>query len=61
MPSQEIQHIRFSRFRQGVSDVLQEAFREQRPITMGEAEHIVWADLEAELLGLPVSYHSQTV
>ncbi len=59
--SQEIQHIRFSRFRQRVSDVLREAFREQRPITAREAEHIVWADLEAELLGLPISYHSQTV
>lgn len=57
MPSQEIQHIRFSRFRQRVSDVLREAFREQRPITAMEAEHIVWADLEAELLGLPVFYH----
>ena len=61
MPSHEIQHIRFSQFRQRVSDVLREAFREQRSITAREAEHIVWADLEAELLGLPVSYHSQTI
>src|SRR5713226_1152246 len=61
MPSHEIQHIRFSQFRQRVSNVLREALREQRPITAREAEHIVWADLEAELLGLPVSYHSQTV
>lgn len=57
MPSQEIQHARFSRFRQRVSNVLQEALREQRPITVVEAERIVWADLEAELLGLPVFYH----
>ena len=57
MPSHEVQKIRFSRFRQRVSDVLREAFREQRKITASEAEQIVWADLETELLGLPVSYH----
>ncbi len=55
MPSYEIQKVRFSRFRQRVSEVMREAFRERRPITMGEAERIVWAELEAELLGLPVS------
>jgi hypothetical protein len=57
IPSQEIQQIRFSQFRQRVSNVLQEAFREQRPITTTEAEQIVWAGLETELLDLPVSYH----
>ncbi len=57
IPSQEIQQDRFSRFRQRVSNVLQEAFREQRPITTTEAEQIVWAGLETELLDLPVSYH----
>ncbi len=57
MPSSETQHIRFSQFRQRVSDVLREAFRAQRPITTTEAEQIVWVDLEAELLDLPVSYH----
>ena len=55
MPSYEVQRIRFSQFRQYLSDVLREASREQRPITAREAERIVWADLEAELLGLPVS------
>lgn len=57
IPSQEIQQVRFSQFRQRVSNVLQEAFREQRPITTTEAEQIVWAGLETELLDLPVSYH----
>ncbi len=57
IPSQEIQQVRFSQFRQRVSNVLQEAFREQRPITTTEAEQIVWADVETELLDLPVSYH----
>ena len=55
MPSDEVQNIRISRFRQRVSEVLQDAFREQRPITVREAEQIVWAGLELELLGLPVS------
>ena len=47
----------FSQFRQRVSEVLREEFREQRPITTTEAEHLVWADLEVELLALPVSCH----
>ena len=54
MPSDELQIPRFSQFRQRVSRVLQE----QRPMTMREAELLVWADLEAELLGLAASYHS---
>ncbi len=57
IPSLDIQQARFSQFRQRVSNVLQEAFREQRPITTTEAEQIVWAGLEEELLSLPVSFH----
>ncbi len=58
MPSDEIQNMRISRFRQRVSEVLQDTFREQRQMTVREAEQIVWADLESELLDLPVSCHS---
>jgi len=58
MPSDEVQNMRISRFRQRVSEVLQDTFRESRPITMMEAEQIVWADLEAELLDLPDPYVS---
>ena len=58
MPSQEVQRLRFSKFRQRVSDVMREASQKQRPVTVREAEQIVWADLEADLLGLPVSHHS---
>jgi hypothetical protein len=57
MPSEEIQRLRFSQFRQRVSNILLEASQKQRPITLREAEQIVWADLEEELLGLPVSHH----
>jgi len=58
MPSQETQRLRFSQFRQRVSDVLREASQKQHPVTVREAEQIVWADLEADLLALPISHHS---
>jgi transcriptional regulator with XRE-family HTH domain len=57
IPSQEIQQVRFSQFRQRISNVLQKAFREQCPMTTTEAEQMVWAEIETELLDLPVSYH----
>lgn len=58
MPSREVQDPRFFSFRHRVSEVLREAFREQRPMTAEQAEEIVWEDLEAELLGLSVSHHA---
>ena len=58
MPSQETQRLRFSQFRQRVSDVLREASQKQHPVTVREAEQIVWADLEADLLALPISHNS---
>jgi hypothetical protein len=55
MPSYEVQIPRFSQFRQRISEALRDAFREGRSMTAEGAEEIVWADLEAELLGLSVS------
>jgi transcriptional regulator with XRE-family HTH domain len=50
MPSLEVQQARFSLARQRVSIILLEAAQEQRPITIMEAEQMVWQQIEEELL-----------
>lgn len=50
MPSLEVQQARLSLARRRVSSVLLEAAQEHRPITITEAEHMVWQQIEEELL-----------
>jgi hypothetical protein len=50
MPSLEVQQARFSLARQRVSIILLEAAQERRPITIMEAEQMVWQQIEEELL-----------
>jgi hypothetical protein len=57
MPSPEVQKAYFVHYRQRVSDLMQEASRRQSPITIAQAERIVWEDLETELSGLAVSHY----
>ncbi len=50
MPSLEVQRARFSLARQRVSNILLEAAKKQQPITITEAEQMVWQQIEEELL-----------
>jgi transcriptional regulator with XRE-family HTH domain len=50
MPSLAVQQARFSLARQRVSTILQEAAQERRPITITEAEQMIWQQIEEELL-----------
>jgi len=55
MPSVEVQKQHFSHFRQRVSETMLKAIANRHPITLPEAEQIVWQKLEEELLALAVS------
>jgi transcriptional regulator with XRE-family HTH domain len=50
MPSLAVQQARFSLARQRVSTILLDAAKERRPITITEAEQMVWQQIEEELL-----------
>jgi len=50
MPDREVQTQRAVNFRQRISDILTEAVQQQQPVTIEEAERLVWQQLEAELL-----------
>ncbi len=52
MPTRKVQQTRTSNFRQLLSNILLEAGRKQQAITIQQAEHLVWQQLEEELLDL---------
>lgn len=56
MPSLEVQQAHFSLARQRVSTVLLEAVKERHPISIMEAEQMVWQGIEEELLAQPAQY-----
>jgi transcriptional regulator with XRE-family HTH domain len=53
VPFQEVQKSYLSAFRQRLSETMILATKNQQPLTISEAEQIVWQQLEEELLGLP--------
>jgi hypothetical protein len=55
MPSFVVQQQYFVDFRQRVVKVMQEASLARHPLPLQQAEQIVWQQLEAVLLQLPLS------
>ena len=53
VPFQDVQKLYLSGFRQRLSETMIQATKNQQPLTIFEAEQIVWQQFEAELLGLP--------
>ena len=53
VPYQEVQKAYLSSFRQRLSETMIQATKNQQPLTIFEAEQIVWQQFEEELLGLP--------
>jgi hypothetical protein len=53
VPFQNVQKLYLSSFRQRLSETMMQATRNRRPLSIFEAEQIVWQQFEAELLGLP--------
>ena len=53
VPFQDVQKLYLSGFRQRLSETMIQATKKQQPLTIFEAEQIVWQQFEAELLGLP--------
>ena len=53
VPYQEVQKAYLSSFRQRLSETMIQATKNQQPLTIFEAEQIVWQQFEKELLGLP--------
>jgi hypothetical protein len=53
MPPIEEQQKYFSAFSKRVTDVMKEATRHQQPLSIAEAEQVVWKQIETELLQLP--------
>src|SRR5438874_6631271 len=53
VPFQEVQKLYLSGFRQRLSETMIQATKNQQPLTIFEAEQIVWQQFEQELLGLP--------
>ena len=53
VPFQDVQKLYLSGFRQRLSETMIQATKKQQPLTIYEAEQIVWQQFEAELLGLP--------
>ena len=53
VPYQEVQKLYLSGFRQRLSETMIQAAKNQQPLTIFEAEQIVWQQFEEELLGLP--------
>jgi hypothetical protein len=54
VPFQDVQQLYLSGFRQRLSETMIQATKNQQPLTIFEAEQIVWQQFEAELLGLPL-------
>ena len=53
VPFQDVQKLYLSSFRQRLSETMIQATKNQQPLTIFEAEQIVWQQFEAEMLGLP--------
>ena len=53
VPYQVVQKAYLSSFRQRLSETMIQATKNQQPLTIFEAEQIVWQQFEKELLGLP--------
>lgn len=53
VPFQDVQKLYLARFRQRLSETMFRATKNQQPLTIFEAEQIVWQQFEAEMLGLP--------
>ena len=53
VPFQDVQKLYLSGFRQRLSETMIQATKNKQPLTIFEAEQIVWQQFEAELLGLP--------
>ena len=53
VPFQDVQKLYLSGFRQRLSETMLKAAKNGHPLSIFEAEQIVWQKFEAELLGLP--------
>jgi transcriptional regulator with XRE-family HTH domain len=53
VPFQDVQKLNLANFRQRLSETMFKAIKNQQPLTIFEAEQIVWQQFEAEMLGLP--------
>ena len=53
VPFQEVQRLYLSGFRQRLSETMLQATKNQQPLTIFQAEQIVWQQFEEELLRLP--------
>ena len=53
VPFQNVQKQHLSSYRQRLNETMMQATRNRRPLSIFEAEQIVWQQFEAELLGLP--------
>jgi hypothetical protein len=52
VPFQEVQQAYLSRFRQRLTETMMQASRNHRPLTLIQAEQMVWQQFEEELLSL---------
>jgi hypothetical protein len=52
VPFQDIQKLYLSSFRQRLSETMLQATKNKQPLSIFEAEQIVWQQFEAEMLGL---------
>ena len=53
VPFQDVQKLYLANFRPRLNETLFKATKNQHPLTIFEAEQIVWQQFEAEMLGLP--------
>jgi transcriptional regulator with XRE-family HTH domain len=53
VPFQDVQKLYLSSFRQRLSETMLQATKNQQPLTIFEAEQILWQQFEAEMLRLP--------
>jgi GAF domain-containing protein len=53
MPSLEVQRASLATFRQRLQTILKESYRTAHPLTIVQAERIVWQQLEEELINVP--------
>ncbi len=60
LPPYEVQQLYFSEFRKRIVDLMKQARGTQLPITVFEAEQLVWQQIEAELLDYsPIERHQE--
>ena len=59
VPLQEVQQAYLSVFRQRLAETMIQAARKQQPITVIQAEQLVWQQFEEELLRLPRHFEGQ--